>query len=95
MNDAEIEATILRLLCSRAPAASICPSDVARSLHEDEAAWRAAMPRVRAVAQQLAAGGVLRITQGDAILEPDAPLRGAIRLRRGAAFPAPGRALAR
>jgi hypothetical protein len=72
---------ILALLASRAPSASICPSDVARALFSAEPAWRAAMPAIRAVAAELAAEGRVRITRGS--LEVDAQSKGGpIRIRR-------------
>ena len=78
----DIEATVFALLAARRPGASICPSDVARALHADAAAWRAAMPAVRAEARRLAAEGRLVVTQRGTVLDPAAPWRGAIRLRR-------------
>ena len=76
-----IAATILSLLEARAPDATICPSDAARALGGDEAAWRALMPAVRQAASELARAGRLRVTQhGD---EVDAlGARGPIRLGR-------------
>ncbi|VXB13594.1 conserved hypothetical protein [Luteimonas sp. 9C] len=80
--DDRIAADILALLRVRAPDASICPSEVARRLY-DEASWRTAMPDVRRVACALAAARRIRITQADVVLDPDTPIAGAIRLRRG------------
>lgn len=82
VDDATIERTVFDLLAARAADASICPSDVARALIEDEDAWRALMPQVRSVATRLARAGRLRITRGEASVDPDAPGRGPIRLRR-------------
>ena len=82
VDDAQIERTLFALLAARAADASICPSDVARALHDDEAAWRALMPRVRDVALRLARAQRLRITRGDTTLDPAAPGHGPIRLRR-------------
>lgn len=84
----DIAATIVRLLDARAPEASICPSDVARALADDETAWRALMPRVRDEASDLARDGRIVITRGERPLDPDDLGRGPIRLRRGRAFPA-------
>lgn len=81
-DDAAIEAAIFALLDARRPGASICPSDAARALHRDAAAWRAAMPRVRETARRLARAGRLQITQRGAVLDPEGEIRGAIRLRR-------------
>ncbi|WP_081996553.1 DUF3253 domain-containing protein [Luteibacter sp. 9133] len=79
----DIEATIIQLLGRRAPEASICPSDVARALAADEAAWRALMPQVREVAAALARSGRVVITQGAERLSPEDVDRGPVRLRRG------------
>ncbi|MCR5867369.1 DUF3253 domain-containing protein [Aquincola sp. J276] len=78
VTDAAIEDTVFGLLSARRPGATICPSEVARALAADEAAWRALMPRVRQVAQALAEAGRLHITRGgqpvDA-LEAGGPVR--------------------
>jgi hypothetical protein len=60
--DERIVATIFALLDTRAAQATICPSDAARALAADEAAWRALMPEVRRVAAALADAGRLRAT---------------------------------
>lgn len=54
---------ILELCAARSPGASICPSEVARALVEDETAWRALMPAIRAEAASLAASGEIVATQ--------------------------------
>ena len=78
----DIERTIVALLDARAPDATICPSDVARAIApDDEAAWRALMPRVRAVASALAADGRLRVTRRGVVVDAQAP-GGPIRLGR-------------
>jgi hypothetical protein len=77
----KIEATIFALLEARAPDATLCPSDAARALGADEAAWRALMPEVRRVAAALARAGRLRVTQRG--LDVDAlEAHGPIRLAR-------------
>jgi hypothetical protein len=83
----DIAAWIVDLLSRRSPEASICPSDVARALADDEAAWRALMPSVRDVAAGLARRGVVIVTQGESTLDPADIGHGPIRLRRGARFP--------
>ena len=88
MSDDEIAAEILRQLAQRAADSTICPSEVARTLTPDDAAWRALMPRVREVAAALRDAGRLRITRGGSDIAPDALHRQAIRLARGAAFDA-------
>ena len=79
--DPAIVETILALLASRAPSASICPSDVARALSPDERIWRAAMPDIRRVAARLASDGRVKVTRG--AVEVDALSKGGpIRIRR-------------
>lgn len=85
----EIAREIRRLLGARAPGDSICPSEVARSLQGQEGEWRALMPRVRDVAKHLAGEGCLVITQRDAVLDPQMPFRGPVRLKRGPGFVEP------
>ena len=87
--DDDIARQILALLAARAPDASICPSDVARSLRPAGCAWRALMPPVRDAARQIARDGRVEITQRGAALDADARFRGPIRLRRGPRFVAP------
>ncbi len=77
VSDARLAASILELLARRKPGASICPSEVARAEATD---WRPLMPRVRAVAAELAADGRIAVTQGG--VEVDATsARGPLRLR--------------
>jgi hypothetical protein len=83
IDDSMITRAIFALLSQRAAEDSICPSDVARVLSPDEALWRSLMPDIRRVASCLAEAGVLRITQGEATLTPNAIGSGPIRLRRG------------
>lgn len=76
---------MLALLGERDASASVCPSEVARSIAPES--WRAIMPRVRAVAAELAMAGELRITQGSHEIDPaaviDGTVRGPLRLRLG------------
>lgn len=85
-SDDVIASCVLRLLEQRSATASICPSEVARSLEQNEAQWRALMPEVRRVAAALAAAQVIDMTQGDARIDPDSKPEGPIRLRRGMHF---------
>lgn len=79
--DQAIADAILTPLASRAPSASICPSDVARALSSGERIWRAQMPTIRRVAAQLAADGRVKVTRGST--EVDALSKGGpIRIRR-------------
>ncbi|MDQ2184044.1 DUF3253 domain-containing protein [Alcaligenaceae bacterium A4P071] len=82
-----IERLILDLLGKRDASSSICPSEVARAMSDDEATWRSLMPKVRAVAAAMQAAGRLRITRGDATVTPATLDHGPIRLRRGKGFP--------
>jgi hypothetical protein len=84
----DIEHCVLVLLGRRATSASICPSDVARTLATDEDGWRALMPLVRQVAARLAHEGRVLITQGGVTLNADLVSHGPIRLRRGPNFSA-------
>jgi len=86
VSDHDIEQCLLDLLRRRAETASICPSDVARTLDGDEDSWRAAMPAIRQVAARLARAGIVVITQGEAIVPPAQIDQGPIRLRRGPKF---------
>ena len=56
MQEGEIERVMLELVAARGPAASICPSEVARAL-APEPEWRGAMGAVRRVAVRLAEAG--------------------------------------
>lgn len=58
---------------------SICPSEVARALAHDEAAWRALMPFIRAVASDMRDAGEIRITQRGEDVGSE-PVRGPVRL---------------
>ena len=80
--DAErAEATVLALLDHR-QRGSICPSDVARVVGGD--AWRASMEPVRDVVRRLAAAGTVAVTRRGEELDPAAPWRGPVRIRRPA-----------
>lgn len=75
-----LERQILSLLRARAPGKTICPSDVARSLEAEEAAWRALMEPVREAGRRLAAQGALVVTQRGRVVDAR-EARGAIRYR--------------
>ncbi|HXH16027.1 MAG TPA: DUF3253 domain-containing protein [Sphingomonas sp.] len=53
------KAATLSLLEQRAPGATICPSEVARSIAED---WRSAMPAVREAIDELVSDGLIRLS---------------------------------
>jgi hypothetical protein len=82
VKDAVIRQRIEALLDARRPGASICPSDVARSLRDE--GWRTLMPAVRDAAWGLVAAGTVEVTQRGAPVDRSA--RGPLRIRR----PAPG-----
>lgn len=75
-------AGVLDLLASRRAEASICPSEVARTLYPRT--WRRHLDDVRHVARHLARRGVIEIQQRGRTLDPEAPIRGPIRLRLAA-----------
>jgi hypothetical protein len=78
--DRHLEATILRLLDGRAAASTICPSDAARTVGDDED-WRELMEPARRAARRLVAAGEVEITQGGKVVDPSTA-RGPIRIRR-------------
>ncbi|HEY8359743.1 MAG TPA: DUF3253 domain-containing protein [Ramlibacter sp.] len=80
VSDDEIRDAIGRLLDSRQPQATICPSEAARALAPQ--AWRPLMDQVRGVAVAMAQEGALEIRQGGRAVAADKPLRGPIRLAR-------------
>ncbi|RKH65694.1 DUF2256 and DUF3253 domain-containing protein [Corallococcus llansteffanensis] len=76
--DSPLEALILELLARRAGGATVCPSEVARAVGDDD--WRSRMEPVREAARRLVARGVLDIVQGGRVVDPSTA-RGPIRLR--------------
>ncbi|MEE4349731.1 MAG: DUF3253 domain-containing protein [Pacificimonas sp.] len=78
---ASIEAELLALAAERGPDRTFCPSEAARRLvgDQEEAAWRALMPTIRAVAADLTAAGTLVCTQKGAPAHP-VDAKGPIRL---------------
>lgn len=83
-----LEHAIVDHLRRRAASASICPSDVARALAPQEAAWRALMPAVRDAARALADTGRITITRRGETIDPADLEGGPIRLARGPRFDA-------
>ncbi len=79
-SEAELARVILDLLDQRRPGASICPSDAARAAAGDDP-WRPLMEPVRAAARGLVAEGVVEVTQGGQVVDPETA-RGPIRIRR-------------
>ncbi len=72
--NAAIEDKIFGLLARRHEGATICPSEVARSLVPDGVRWRQLMPQVRQAAQELAQAHRLDVTRRGARV--DATSRG-------------------
>ncbi len=77
--DRELERTILELLDQRAAGATICPSDAARSVGDDD--WRELMEPSRQAAQRLVDAGDVVITQGGQVVDL-ATAKGPIRIRK-------------
>lgn len=76
--DSRIVSAIFELLHSRAADATICPSEVARTVQPDN--WRPLMPEVRNVAARLAAENRIDVRQRGAVIELTAETRGPVRL---------------
>jgi hypothetical protein len=72
-------AAILALAQHRGPNSSICPSDAARAVGGQD--WRALTAQSRSIAFALARDGDVEITQCGAVVDPDQPSRGPIRIR--------------
>jgi hypothetical protein len=77
--DLRLERMILELLDRRAPTSTICPSDAARAIGDDD--WRGLMDASRSAAGRLVARGEVEITQHGEPVEL-ATARGPIRIRR-------------
>lgn len=82
LGEPAIERALWALLDRRAAEATVCPSEVARSLAPDVSAWRGLMPKVRAVAKRLADAGALRVTRHGVEVIDAAAGGGPIRLGR-------------
>jgi Protein of unknown function (DUF3253) len=78
-NADRLRAAILALAADRGPSSSICPSDAARAVGGD--GWRDLMEDARDVARTMARAGRVEVTQRGEVLDPDAPWRGAVRIR--------------
>ena len=77
--DAELEATLRRLLDARGAAKTVCLSEVARAVGGED--WRALVEPARAAARRLVAAGEAEITQGGKVVDPSTA-KGPIRVRR-------------
>ena len=78
--DRRLEETILDLLARRARTSTICPSDAARAVG-DEDSWRDLMEPARRAARRLVDRGEVDITQGGHVVDPSTA-KGPIRIRR-------------
>jgi hypothetical protein len=76
-----IEQEILRQTAARGAGKSICPSEVARALAPENEAWRRLMSQVRAAAIRLAREGRVEVLRKGKPVDPNAEIRGVIRLR--------------
>ena len=74
-----LRAAILALAQHRGPNSSICPSDAARAVGGHD--WRDLTAQSRSIAFALARDGDVEITQRGAVVDPDQPSRGPIRVR--------------
>lgn len=72
-----LRAEILRIAEHRGHGKTLCPSEAARSIGGEQ--WRGLMPAARRVAFELAAAGLVEVTQGGDPVDADA--RGPIRIR--------------
>ncbi len=89
--DRRLEQTILDLLAQRARTSTICPSDAARAVGQDDGAdgaergggdsWRELMEPARRAARRLVAADLVVITQGGRVVDPSTA-KGPIRIRR-------------
>ena len=71
---------LIELLSTRRATATVCPSEVARSLEPQ--AWRSLMEPVRRAARRLAAEGHVEFRQKGRAVDPSSA-RGPVRLGRG------------
>jgi hypothetical protein len=76
--DRQLEATIRDLLARRSAAATICPSEAARTLSPD--GWRELMEPARRAARRMVVAGEVDITQGGRTVDPSTA-KGPIRIR--------------
>jgi hypothetical protein len=66
-----------RLLASREPPKTLCPSEVARSLTTDElktaglSSWRESMPEIRKIVAVMRLEGTVEVLQKGSVLEGD------------------------
>lgn len=75
----QLETSILELLAGRAATSTICPSDAARAVGDEN--WRDLMEPARRAARRLVDAGEVQITQGGSVVDPSTA-RGPIRIRK-------------
>jgi hypothetical protein len=79
MSEPAIREAILAQTAARGAEKSICPSEVARALEPED--WQKLMPRIRREAALLAREGRIDILRKGKPVDPEAEIRGVIRLR--------------
>lgn len=79
MSEPAIRDAILAQTEARGATKSICPSEVARALEPED--WQKLMPRIRREAAVLAREGRIDILRKGKPVDPEAEIRGVIRLR--------------
>ncbi len=77
--DRDLEKSILALLDRRSRGASICPSEAAKEVGDDE--WRSLMEPARRAARRLVEAGNVEITQKGKVVDPSTA-KGPIRIRK-------------
>lgn len=77
--DRQLEASLESLLDARPRSASVCPSEAARAVADDD--WNELMEPARNAARRLVAAGRAEITQGGQVIDPSR-FKGPIRVRR-------------
>ncbi|WP_354214048.1 MULTISPECIES: DUF3253 domain-containing protein [unclassified Arthrobacter] len=75
----QLEESILKLLAARAATSTICPSDAARAVGDEN--WRDLMEPTRKAARRLVDAGEVQITQGGSVVDPSTA-KGPIRIRK-------------
>ena len=77
----DLEAAILSLVTASGADKSICPSEVARKLEKEEAAWRKLLKPIRTAATRLAQEEKISILRHGKPIDPHEPFKGVIRLQ--------------
>ena len=77
----DLESAILAQAHKSGAQKSFCPSEVARALESQEAAWRRLLKPIRTSATKLAQSGQIEILRHGKPVDPHEPFKGVIRLR--------------